>query len=135
MLANVWNNILEWFGEHSERNKLVRDFNKSACNAFTSGKAPTMMKASVSFGCKEYRHQFSSWINTGFRIQALCGKSLSKEEIIHIGNVILNDTILVRKLIALGWDTLEVHDDISTYGCRWKLVDYAKLGGALNERN
>jgi hypothetical protein len=45
----------------------------------------------------------------------------------HIGKVILNDEILVRKLVVLGWDTLEIHGDEGTYGCRWQLKDYIPL--------
>ena len=51
----------------------------------------------------------------------------TKEELIKIGNVILDDSILVRKLIVLGWDTLEIHGDKGSYGCRWQLKDYIPL--------
>ena len=53
-----------------------------------------------------------------------------------IGQVILTYTPLVRNLVSLGWDTLEVHDDTGTYGCRWKLIEYARMGDIfLNEYN
>ena len=90
-------------------------------------------ETSLSRGESAHKHQFSAWINTGFRIQALSGRSLSKEEMIFIGNVILADTELVRRLVVLGWDTLEVHDDVGRYGCRWKLIDYAKIGLMLDK--
>lgn len=135
LFANTWNNILEWFNDRSERNRLVRSFNQSAKDAFVSGLAPTMLKASISKGCSGYRHQFSAWLNTGFRIQALSGRALSKDEMVIIGLVVLHDTTLVRRLIALGWDTLEIHDDTGIYGCRWKLIDHANMGGILNEYN
>ena len=129
LLANIWNNIVEWFSDRSERGKLVRSFNAAARDAFIQGTAPTMLKASISKGNREYRHQFSAWLNTGFRIQALSGRSLSKDEMMFIGQVVLHDELLVRRLIALGWDTLEIHDDCGRYGCRWKLMDEAHLGG------
>lgn len=135
LFANTWNNILEWFKDRSERNQLVRSFNISARDAFIAGLAPTMLKASISRGNSEYKHQFSAWLNTGFRIQALSGRALSKDEMIVIGQVVLHDTVLVRRLIALGWDTLEIHDDSGIYGCRWKLIEYANMGGVLNEYN
>lgn len=130
-LSNVWNNIVDWFHDRSERGKLVRSFNQSAREAFVQGLAPTMLKASMSRGKSEYRHQFSAWFNTGFRIQALSGRSLTKDEMVFIGQTVLHDEALVRRLIALGWDTLEVHDDIGIYGCRWKLMDFANIGGLL----
>ena len=127
MFSNAWNNILDWFRDRSERAKLVRSFNNSARNAFVSGVAPTLLKAKISKGESSYRHQFSNWLNSGFRIQAFSGKVLSKNEIIHIGKVILDDNVLVRRLIVLGWDTLEIHGDEGTYGCRWQLKDYIPL--------
>lgn len=135
LFANAWNNIIEWFRDRSERNQLVRSFNQSARDAFVMGLAPTMLKASISKGNSAYRHQFSAWLNTGFRIQALTGRALSKNEMVFIGQVVLHDTVLVRRLIALGWDTLEIHDDTGLYGCRWRLIDYANMGGILNEHN
>ena len=127
MLENTWNNILNWFRDRSERAKLVRSFNESAKDSFVAGIAPTLLKASISKGESSYRHQFSSWLNTGYRIQAFTGRILSKDELIHIGKVILNDSVLVRRLIVLGFDTLEIHGDAGTYGCRWQLKDYIAL--------
>lgn len=76
MFDNIWNNILDWFRDTSERTKLVRSFNQSARSAFVAGIAPTLLKASISKGVRAYKHQFSSWMNTGFRIQAIkgCGR-------------------------------------------------------------
>jgi hypothetical protein len=127
MLHNTWNNILDWFRDRSERAKLVRSFNESARTAFVAGIAPTLLKASISKGENSYKHQFSNWLNTGFRIQAFTGRILTKDELIHIGKVILDESVLVRRLIVLGWDTLEIHGDAGTYGCRWQLKDYIPL--------
>lgn len=127
MLDNTWNNILDWFRDRSERAKLVRSFNESARTSFVAGIAPTLLKASISKGESSYKHQFSNWLNTGFRIQAFTGRVLKKDELIHIGKVILDDDVLVRRLIVLGWDTLEIHGDAGTYGCRWQLKDYIPL--------
>jgi hypothetical protein len=127
MVINVWNNIIEWFRDRNLRNNLIRSFNASARDAFIAGTAPTLLKASMSKGERSYRHQFSDWLNTGFRIQAFSGKILSKEELIFIGNVILGDDVLVRRMVVLGWDTLEVQGDKGYYGCRWQLKDYLQL--------
>ena len=40
---------------------------------------------------------------------------------ITIGNVILSNSVLIRQLVALGWDTLEVHDDTGFKGLKWPL--------------
>jgi len=128
MFENTWNQIISWFQDRSERNHLIRNFNLAAREAFVRGMAPTLLKAKISKGVSSYKHQFSAWINTGLRVQVFAGKPLSKDEMIFIGQVILNDKELVRRLIVLGWDTLEVHDDKGIYGCRWNLMDYANMG-------
>jgi hypothetical protein len=127
MFENSWNNIIDWFRDRSERAKLVRSFNESAKNSFVAGIAPTLLKASISKGESSYKHQFSNWLNSGYRIQAFTGRILTKDELIYIGKVILADSVLVRKLIVLGFDTLEIHGDAGTYGCRWQLKDYIPL--------
>lgn len=127
MLDNLWNNILDWFEDRSERSNLVRSFNSSAKSAFIIGVAPTLLKAKISKGNREYKHQFSNWMNTGFRIQAFAGRQLSKNELIKIANVVMSDEVLVRRLIVLGWDTLEVHTDGGNYGVRFQLKDHLSL--------
>lgn len=134
-IGNIWNNLIEWFKDRSDRNQLVYNFNYMAKEAFIRGVAPTLLKVSISKGVSEYRHEFSNWMYTGFRIQALSGRTLSKNEMIVIGQVVLADVTLVRRLIALGWDTLEVCDDIGDFGCRWKLMDHAHIGLMLNQNN
>lgn len=127
MFENAWNRIIDWFRDRSERSQVIRSFNDSAKSAFIVGEAPTLLKAIISKGESAYKHQFSNWLNTGFRIQTFSGRQLSKEEIKQIGEVILNDNVLVRRLIVLGWDTLEIHGDKGNYGLRWQLKDYIAL--------
>jgi hypothetical protein len=127
MLENVWNNIIDWFRDRSERANLVRSFNESARKAFIAGTAPTLLKSSISRGESSYKHQFSNWLNSGFRIQAFTGRVLTKNELIHIGKVILSDSVLARRLVVLGFDTLEIHGDEGSYGCKWQLKDYLQL--------
>ncbi len=103
MFENTWNTIVDWFRDRNERTKLLREFNTSAKVAFVSGAVPTLLKASVSKGEAKYRHQFSNWLNTGFRIQAFSGKQLSKEELV------------------------EIHGDVGNYGLRFQLKDYVAL--------
>ena len=129
MISNLWNNVVEWFSDRTERTKLIRNFNDSAKYAFVAGIAPTLLKASISRGESTYKHQFSSWLNSGFRIQAFTGRVLHKDELIYIGSVILNDSELVRRLVVLGFDTLEVHGDKGQYGCRWQLKDFMLING------
>ena len=125
-------NIIYWFGEMNERYRLVRDFNKAGQDAFITGLAPTLLKARITFGDNSYRHAFSKYFGGGFRIKALSGRPLSSTEQVEIGRVILYNDELVRKLVTLGWDTLEVHDDTGYHGHKWSLKEYAKIGYLIN---
>ena len=128
---NIWSSILSWFKERSERNDFLNQFNESAKMAFISGQTDTFLKASVSMGNSSYRHAFSKFLAGGFRIKALSGRALTKAELIEVGRVILDNEELVRKLISLGWDTLEVHDDKGFNGVKWALKDFANIGGFI----
>lgn len=131
----MWYKIMEvkeWFGEMTERYRLVKDFNRAAKNAFIAGIAPTLLEAKITKGDSSYKHAFSKWLGGGFRIKALSGRSLEKSELIEIGRVVLDNEELTRKMISLGWDTLEVHANQGYNGAKWALKDYANIGGFLN---
>ena len=125
--------ILDWFGEMNERYNLIRDFNRAAKTSFIAGKAPTLLETKITKGDSSYKHAFSKFLGGGFRIKALSGRPLSRLEMVEIGRVVLDNEELVRKLIALGWDTLEVHDNGGYNGLKWPLKDHANIGGYLKQ--
>lgn len=124
MISNIWNVIVSWFKDRSERNKLINSFNESAREAYVSGVAPAMLQASISKGDPLYKHEFSKWLSSGFRVKVFTGRQLTKDELIFIGNVILANESLVRRLIILGWDTLEIHGTQGMFGCKWRLTEF-----------
>tara|TARA_R100001377_G_C3116406_1_gene84400 strand:+ start:86 stop:481 length:396 start_codon:yes stop_codon:yes gene_type:complete len=131
----MWHRIIqvtEWFGEMSERYRLVKDFNKAAKHAFIEGDAPTLLQAKITKGDSNYKHAFSKWLGGGFRIKALSGRTLEKSELIEIGRVVLDNDMLIRQMISLGWDTLEVHSNQGYNGIKYALKDHANMGGFLN---
>mgnify|MGYP003357454142 CR=1 FL=1 len=130
-LPNTWNNIITWFQDLSDRNRLLRDFNLRAKESFIAGQVPTLLRASISRGCSDYKHEFSSWLYSGYRIQALSGRVLAKKELEALGMIILSDTNLIRRLVSLGWDTLEICGDQGRYGLRWRLLNYTQLNKLL----
>lgn len=118
MFANTWNYIISRFRDRRERSKLIRSFNEAATYSFIQGVAPTLLKACILRGERMYKYQFSDWLNYGFRIQAFKGRELSRRELADIGSAIIADSVLVRKLVVLGFDTLEVIGDVCSYDCR-----------------
>jgi hypothetical protein len=126
-----WDRIVDWFSDFRERSSVVKDFNLSARNFYIKGIAETLLEAKTTVGTLEYRHAFSKWMAGGFRIKALSGRALNRQELIDIGNIVLQNDELVRKLVALGWDTLEIHDDTGNIGLKWELKKFTKIGGHL----
>ena len=127
-ITNIWTIIVEWFQDKVDRRKLILGFNQSAREAFINGNAPVILEARVSKGDREYKHQYSDRFNSGFRIKAHSGYQLSKRDTIKIGEVILNNRLLIRRLVVLGFDTLEVCSDVGIHGCKWQLHDYIMIG-------
>ena len=127
MFENTWIKIRDWFRDKNERTDLIRHFNESAKIAFVSGIVPTYLKAKISRGNSSYKHRFSHYFNTGFRVEILSGKSLTRNELNFIGEVILNDNALVRQMVVLGWDTLEIHGEKDSYGLQWQLKSFLEI--------
>jgi len=127
-----WERIGDWFNDFKERYSVIREFNRSARNAFIIGYAETLLEAKITIGSSNYRHAFSKWMAGGFRIKALSGRALNKQELLTIGDIVLRNDELVRKLVALGFDTLEIHDDTGVIGLKWELIRYTKIGGNVN---
>ena len=101
MFENIWYTIRRWFTDRQDRQNLLSDFNISAREAFIRGDVPTLLEAKISRGNRAFRHQFSNWLNSGWRIKAMSGRQLSKQEIIFIGEVILNDNVMTLSCIGI----------------------------------
>ena len=123
----LWSKIVDWFKDRSDRNRLIRNFNDAAKESFIQGVVAVLLSASISRGDSAFKHAFSNWLNSGFRIKAMSGRQLTKEEIVAIGATILADAVLIRRLVVLGFDTLEVHGDTGKYGLKWQLKNFLQL--------
>ena len=127
-----WDKIISWFRDRSERSRLLKDWNYEAKTAYIQGIVPVLLEATTSKGDNRYRHQFSGLLFSGFRIQIKGSHSLTKEEILDIGRTVLHNQNLVRKMILLGWDTLEIQDIQNSRGVKWAFKDFANIGIMLN---
>lgn len=123
----IWDRIIKWFRDMSERRKLINDWNDRAREAYISGAVPSLLEVSISTGNCDYRHEMSKWMISGFRIKVKRGKSLSRDELITIGRIILYNSQLVRRIVVLGWDTLEVYDAANKKGVQWAFKDFINL--------
>ena len=128
-----WNRIINWFRDLSERDRLINDFNTSARGAFTQLSVGTLLEARSKRGDSKFRHECSSFfLPTGFCIKATKGTPLTKEEILYIGSVILNNEPLVRRLFVLGWDTLYVEDIVGNKQAKWAIKEFTNIGLMLH---
>ena len=123
MFGNIINSIRGWFSDLTERSRLIDSFNRAAKNAYVSGTVPTFLKASISRGDSAYRHQHSHWLNSGFRVAIFNGSALTKDQLMTIGATLMSDQSLIRQMVVLGFDTLEVFGEHDVYGLKWPLKD------------
>jgi len=128
-----WNRIVDWFRDLSERERLLKEFNESARYAFSSLEVSTLLNAMTKAGDPNYRHECSNlFLRSGFCIRATSGRSLSKDEMLYIGTVILTNQPLVRRLFVLGWDTLIIEDIVGNKSVKWPIKNFTNIGYFLN---
>jgi len=123
-MDNKWSNMTTWFQDGLDRKSLVKKFNIAAKASFINGSVPALLKCSITKGFKPYKHSNSALFFTGIRIVAYTNSSLSELELNILGHTVLAEKRIVRLLVSLGWDTLEVGSDIGENGLRWKLIDF-----------
>ncbi len=123
-----WNKIVTWFREANERQRCVNDFNDAAKNAFISNIAPVYLKAEISRGNGNYKHSMSNFFYSGFRIKTLSGRAMSYSEVESIGLAIYTNKELMRKLVTIGLDTLEICDTVGSKVKDWRITDIMQIG-------
>ncbi len=122
-----WNKLITWFSELGERQRCINEFNHSAKNAFIYGVVPVYMKAEISKGNRDYRHNMSSFLFSGFRIKTVSGRFLTQAEIESVGATISSNTELMRKLVTLGFDTLEIYNPDGHKVKDWRLTGILQI--------
>ena len=130
----IWDRIRQWFKDVAERRRTIDEFNENARAAFQSGSIGVLFRAEESGGEPDYRHPYSKFFLSAFTIKSSAGRGLTKEEMLYIGKVILNDTGLTRKLYYLGWDTLRVEDPIGGVRVKWAIKDFVNFTYEIENR-
>lgn len=129
-VGNIWYNITRWFRDRQERRALIAGFNEAARSSYIFGEVPTLLTANISRGNSNFRHSLSK-LNSGFRIKVFAGKTLDKQELRVIGATIMSDPALMRRLVVLGFDTLEVYGDEGSFGLCWQIKDFLQLTNGM----
>lgn len=118
---NITSDVSQWFSDLSSRKKMLKAFNETAKAAYVSGVTHFMFKASISRGKSDFKHQFSNTIFSGLKLLAYNNGHFSREDVMLIGLAILANRSLVRRLMLLGWDTLEICCDNSPIKYQWPI--------------
>jgi hypothetical protein len=122
-----WNKIVTWFREANERQRCVNDFNDAAKKAFIENIAPVYLKSEISRGNRNYKHSMSNFFYSGFRIKTLSGSALSYSEVEAVGLAIYTNQELMRKLVTLGFDTLEICDTAGSKVKDWRITEIMQI--------
>ena len=124
---NLTNDVTQWFSDVGSRQKMVKSFNDAAKAAFVSGITQFMFKASIARGNSKYKHQFSNALFSGIKIVAYNNGRITKDDLTIVGLAILANPPLVRRLMLLGWDTLELCCDNSPIRFQYPINEYMLL--------
>lgn len=122
-----WDRIISWFTEMGERRKCLSEFNKAASDAFILGIVPVFMKAEVSKGNRDFKHMNSNLLFSGFRIRTVSGTMFTNSQVEAVGLTICSNAELMRKLVTLGFDTLEIVSSSGTIVKAWPIVGTLQL--------
>ncbi len=129
----IWDKIISWFRDRRERIRFINEFNENAKEAFITGAFGVLLTAFQTPGENANRHKHSNFLMPGgFAIKVDMGRNLSKDEMLYIGQVILNDNSTVRKLYFLGWDTLRVIDLNGRLSVKWAIKDFVAFTHELS---
>lgn len=135
--AMAWyNKVLNLFVRDSlERKRFIDEFNSNAKDSFKNLSVDVLFLASTCPGKEDasYRHEFSApRFASGFEIQVCGGKPVPPEDIVIIGQIILLDKVLVRRMYLLHWDTFIIKDIRTGRSIDWRIKDFVGFCGMLN---
>lgn len=124
---SVYRFIIEFVQEFKERRSLIDSFNEIAHIAFVSGNSDRLLKAKSTAGDARYKHPMSRFFLSGFRIEIRNGTFVTLKEVNLIGTIFLDNKHLLRQLMALGYDTLEVTAKDSNMYRNFDISSFASL--------
>lgn len=128
-----WNCVSSWIKNVKDRKVIIKEFNNAAQASYINGQIPYQLKCSLSRGNDKYKHSTSAWLCSGFRIIVMTDQLVSEIELNRIGLSVLADSKVVRFLITLGWDTLEVINYKGKIGVQWELSKWAAVSLSAQE--
>lgn len=124
-ISNLINTLLDG---SFERVKILNQMNLAFKEYYYSGEFNRLCKASISQGQQRFAHEMSSiWLRSGFKISIENDFSLNTHEIDELAQCITENSVFVRQLMAMGFDTLIVKGRTTGLCGQYALKQYANL--------
>lgn len=124
-IKNVINTILDG---SFERVRVISSLNDAFKEYYLSGELQRYCKVSISVGNDKFRHEMSSFfLRSGFKISIQNDNGLGDAEIREISQYILGNLSFVKRLMALGFDTLIIYGATTNKSCTYALKEYSNL--------
>ena len=111
-----------------ERVRVISSLNDAFKEYYLSGELQRYCKVSISVGNDKFRHEMSSFfLRSGFKISIQNDNGLGDAEMREISQYILGNLSFVKRLMALGFDTLIIYGATTNKSCTYALKEYANL--------
>lgn len=130
-LKNMLNSLLDG---SFERVRIINEMNKGFKELFYSGGINRMCQVSIAAGDPDFIHEMSSMsFRSGFKIGIENDMDLQMSEVMELSKYILANTAFIRRLMAMGFDTLIIQGLNNRRGRKFSLKAYAKLNNYFIE--
>lgn len=128
-IKDFFNNLLGSLLDGTfERMRMINAMNQSFREFFYTGELNRLCKVAISQGDQDFAHEMSSFFfRSGFRISIDNDNGLRNSEITEISNYVLSNNAFIRRLMAMGFDTLIVQGKTTGIGRKFSLKAYANL--------
>ena len=115
-----------------DRVRIISEFNRVFNQAYLSSEIDRKCSVTTSPGKPEFRHELSSfYLRSGFKITILNDDYLTETDLFEISGYVLESQGFVRKLMAIGYDTLIVKGKNSTNGLQIPLKKFGNIDGYM----
>ncbi len=125
LITNLINSLLDG---SFERMRIITQMNSAFKEYFTSGEFGRLCKVSIAQGKSEFAHEMSAiWLRSGFKISIENDFSLKESEVNELSMYITDNSVFVRQLMAMGFDTLIIKGKTTDRTSYYALKKFANL--------
>ncbi len=110
-----------------EKVAIINALNKTFEEQYLNSETKRLVRVSITLGDSSYKHSMSvNFTRSGFMMTIQNDELLKLSEVHEVAQYILMNDYFIKKLMALGFDTLIVKGK-NTNSIKFKLSDFANL--------